>query len=154
MVQQQKCPALGESSGAKMAGRKGRRPSGPANSANAAISKSVELLGPLVSEKYEKVAEYKRRKPRFLQKKLRATDAEGFLQSGWTQRDARAGEKIIVEKQKPHDEILEDRFWSVLYQFGFDDLNAGRSFQIQVATGGETTITGTFGWRIFRSPRL
>lgn len=120
-----------------MAGRKGRRPSGTAKTATVAIAKTVDLLGPVVSEKYEKVAEYKRRKPRFLQKKLKPSDAEGYLQSGWTQRDAPAGDKIIVEKKKPHDEILEDRFWSILYQFGFDDLNAGRSFQIQVATGGD-----------------
>ncbi len=138
MVEQQKYPNVGRiKCGARMAGRKERRPSGGANSADIAIAKGVDLLGPVVSEKYEKLAEYKRRKPRFLQKKLKPSDAEGYLQSGWTQRDARAGDKIIVEKQKPHDEILEDRFWSILYQFGFDNLNAGRSFQIQVAAGGE-----------------
>lgn len=120
-----------------MAGHKGRRLGGRVDSASTAISKTVALIGPLVGEKYEKVAEYKRRKPRFLQKKLKPADADGFLQSGWTQRDTKVGEKIIIEKQKPHDEILEDRFWSILYQFGFDDLNAGRSFQIQVAAGGE-----------------
>ena len=93
-------------------------------------------MGPLVSERFEKIAEYKRRKPRLLQKRLNSGEAESYLASGWQQRRALPSGKVVVEKLKPHDEIFEDRIWSVLYQFGFDELNSGRSFQIQVTSAG------------------
>jgi DGQHR domain-containing protein len=111
-----------------------------AKRANARTAQSVVLdeeagaLGELVCERSERIAEYKRRKPRIVQKRLAASDAEVALQGGWQERKRLPSGKVVVEKRKPHDEILENRFWSVLYQFGFEELNAGRKFQIQVTT--------------------
>ena len=35
--------------------------------------------------------------------------------------------------------MLENRFWSVLYRFGYAELNTGRRFKIVVGKGGEAT---------------
>jgi DNA sulfur modification protein DndB len=97
----------------------------------------VNVLGPVAVEKTDRISEYKRRKPRLLQKRVSTDEAEPLLSSGWSLRRVLKTGKTVVEKQKAHDEILENRFWCVLYQFGFEELNQGRSFQILVTAGGE-----------------
>jgi len=67
---------------------------------------------------------------------MNTAETDSYFASGWTLRRTLSTEKLIIEKQKPHDEILENRFWSVLYQLGFDELSSSRSFQIQVTSEG------------------
>ena len=95
-----------------------------------------EILGPLVKEKSERISEYKKRKPRQLQKRIDAKEASSFLESGWSERRKLSNGRVLLEKSKAHDEILENRFWSVLYQLGFEQLNQGRHFQISVTSEG------------------
>jgi DNA sulfur modification protein DndB len=109
-----------------------RRPK--ASGASNAVEPGIQILGPVVSDKFERIAEYKRRKPRLFQKRLKVSDAESFLAGGWTQRRLLPNGRALIEKSKSHDEILENRFWSILYQLGFDELNSTRSFQIQVTS--------------------
>ena len=94
-------------------------------------------LGPVVSDRNDKISEYKRRRPRTLQKRIDALKAIPFIeQEGWQEKRKLPGGRVIIEKTKLHDEVLENRFWCVLYQFGFEELNAGRNFQIQVTSEG------------------
>jgi DNA sulfur modification protein DndB len=97
----------------------------------------TQSLGPVVTEKNERIAEYKRRKPRLHQKRVASEDVAPRLTNGWVVRRKLPKGRVILEKQKAPDEILENRFWCILYQFGFDELNRGRQFQISVTSGGK-----------------
>ena len=97
-----------------------------------------DLCGPLVTERTDRISEYKRRKPRLLQKRLAIADAQLYLDSGWLQKRQLPNERVVLEKHKPHDEILENRLWGVLYQLGFSELSSGRQFKIAVTTEGES----------------
>lgn len=59
--------------------------------------------------------------------------ADGWVKTGRTYKDGR----LQIEKSKSHDEVLENRFWSVLYHFGYDDLNIGRAFKIQITNSDD-----------------
>ncbi|QDF41980.1 DGQHR domain-containing protein [Bradyrhizobium symbiodeficiens] len=92
-----------------------------------------ELLGIRATTKVERTAEYKKRKQRFVQRRIHQADREKSVAEGWstTGRQYKDGQ-IQVERTKSHDEILENRVWSVLYHFGYDELNVGRKFKIQI----------------------
>jgi DNA sulfur modification protein DndB len=91
------------------------------------------MLDKLACSKAERVAELKKRKQRFQQTKAHPADREKMISDGWepTGRELKDG-RLVFEKSKPHDEILENRFWSVLYYLGYDELNASRKFKIQI----------------------
>lgn len=95
-------------------------------------STGAELLGPLVSDKIDRISEYKKRKPRLLQRRIDVNELPSLLEIGWSEKRKLPTGKIVVEKLKSHDEVLENRFWSVLYQFGFGELNESRHFQILI----------------------
>ncbi len=53
-------------------------------------------------------------------------------QAGWTvARENKTSVRMRIPKKA--DEILENRFWNVLYGFGYDELNAGRQFKVSVS---------------------
>lgn len=97
------------------------------------------MLGEIVRDLAPKRAEYGKRSRSYdeetFENALRATREE----QGWTvQRENKA--TLRMRRPKPFDEVLEDRFWSVLYRFGYTDLNVGRGFKIVVGKGeGATT---------------
>lgn len=115
-----------------------KKPSTPSKSSRHTESAPSEFehLGGLAIEKSERISEYKRRKPRFLQKKAEPADIGTLVEDGWIERRKVAGGKILFEKSKTHDEILENRFWGILYQLGFEELNKGRNFKINVVSEG------------------
>lgn len=101
-----------------------------------AVEKPIEpVLGKLAIDRNERIAEYRRRKPRVLQARIQPEDLPAKTADGWIERKQVAGGKVLVEKPKALDEILENRFWSVLYHFGATELNATRAFKIPVTTG-------------------
>lgn len=91
------------------------------------------MLGERTTTKAERITEFKKRKQRLQQIKSHPADQEKMIADGWvkTGRELKDG-RLVFEKLKPHDEILENRFWAVLYQFGYDELNIGRQFKIQI----------------------
>jgi hypothetical protein len=95
------------------------------------------MLGERAVTKAERIAEFKKRKQRVQQYKCHPADLQQWLSDGWesTGRSLKDG-RAVLQKLKPHDEILENRFWSVLYQLGYDELNIGRKFKIQITDGG------------------
>lgn len=96
------------------------------------------MLGQLAREATARRAEFGKRS--------RSYDEETFetaLQStregqGWSlQRENKTS--VRMRRAKRFDEVLENRFWSVLYRFGYDELNEGRSFKIVVGKGQDAT---------------
>lgn len=97
------------------------------------------MLGELVSESALKKAEYGKRS--------RAYDEESFETALQETREAEGWalyrqNKTTVRMRRPKrfDEVLENRFWSILYRFGYADLNKGRSFKVAVGKGDERTL--------------
>jgi len=92
-----------------------------------------KMLGVRAITKAERVAEFKKRKQRFQQIKSHPADQGKMEAEGWTAtgRQLKDG-RLIFEKSKSHDEIIENRVWAVLYQLGYDELNIGRAFKIQL----------------------
>ncbi|MGG5817671.1 DGQHR domain-containing protein [Falsiroseomonas sp. HW251] len=45
------------------------------------------------------------------------------------------------QKLKPHDEQLENEFWCLAYQMGYEHLSVGRGFQIEVANNKQGTVS-------------
>lgn len=96
------------------------------------------MLGALVGEMNAKRAEYGRRS--------RAFDEESFetaLQSsreaeGWSVHRVNKA-SVRMRRPKRFDEVLENRFWSILYRFGYDDLNTGRQFRIKIGKDSDGT---------------
>jgi hypothetical protein len=61
----------------------------------------------------ERIAEYKKRKKPYDYQKVRASDVETFKTQGWEfDRELKTG--IRLRRSRSGDEILENRFWSVL----------------------------------------
>lgn len=90
-------------------------------------------MGPLVTEKNEKIAEYKSRKLRFEQMHLPQEEATPLIiDKGWSEKRRLADRRIIVEKSKSFDILIKDRLWCTLYKFGFEELSKGHDFWVQV----------------------
>jgi DNA sulfur modification protein DndB len=97
-----------------------------------------KMLGELVAETGVKRAEYGRRSKVYdeesFEKPLRETrEADGwvFLRENKTTNRMR--------RAKRFDEVIENRFWGILYRFGYSELNAGRQFRIVVGKGEQAT---------------
>ena len=75
------------------------------------------MLGPLVSEKMARVAEYKKRKARYDLQTVAPSKADDLVASGWERVPGR-GQNVRLKRPKAFDELLENDFWSVLYLFG------------------------------------
>lgn len=97
------------------------------------------MLGPLVSEKTARVAEYKKRKARYDLQTVAPSKADDLIVSGWERVPGR-GQNIRLKRPKAFDELLENDFWSVLYLFGYPNLNAGRRFTVELSQYGGKTI--------------
>ena len=96
------------------------------------------MLGELVSEFGEKRAEYARRSKPYdeitVEQPLRSfREAEGW----YLQRENK--NSLRMRRAKQHDEIIENRFWNILYRFGYSELNKGRHFRIVVGKGESAT---------------
>ena len=96
------------------------------------------MLENLATTIAERKSEYSKRSKSFdeesFEKELRqAREAED-----WTVlRENNA--TFRMRRPKSYDEVLENRFWGVLYRFGYSDLNIGRSFKIPVGQGEDGT---------------
>lgn len=89
-------------------------------------------LGPLCTTDGEKRSEFgKRRKvyreESFPQPMVATKEAEGWTVSKLNKNSVR------MRRPKGADEILENRFWNVLYRFGYDELNLGRNFKVSIS---------------------
>ena len=92
------------------------------------------MLGDLVKDFGEKRAEYARRSKPYdeetIEPPLRATREA----DGWSlQRENKTS--LRMRRPKRFDEVIENRFWNILYRFGYIELNKGRHFRVVVGKG-------------------
>lgn len=98
------------------------------------------MLGSIVNERRARAAEYKRRKARYTQSLINKDKVDDFLAKGWSHvRELKTG--VRVRKQRTIDELLENDFWSILYLFGYPNLNSGRRFTIEITEHGGHKVT-------------
>ena len=85
----------------------------------------------LATSRSERISEYKRRKQAYDFIKAHPAEVEERKSQGWEfDRDLKTG--VRLRRAKSADEILENRFWSILYLIGFHVLNTGRYFKLNV----------------------
>lgn len=90
------------------------------------------FLGPLAQTEGECKAEYAKRRKIYTEETFPyALQPEKEL-SGWTVvRNNKDSVRMRIPKNP--DEILENRFWNILYRFGYDELNIGRQFKVPIS---------------------
>ena len=82
------------------------------------------VLGPLAIERNDRVAEYKRRRPQLLQKRLPAAEAAKYLENGWSQsRPLPKYWRHHRETEVPRRNTRKPIVCAFFYQFGFTELN-------------------------------
>lgn len=96
------------------------------------------MLGDLVKTIPERQAEYAKRRRPYDEETFETALKEAREADGWiVQRENKAS--FRMRRAKRFDEVLENRFWSVLHRFGYAELNAGRDFKIKVSSGQGAT---------------
>lgn len=96
------------------------------------------MLGDLVKTTSEKLAEFAKRRRPYDEETFEKALTETRTAEGWiVLRENKA--TVRMRRAKRHDEVLENRLWSVLYRFGYAELNSGRNFKIMVGTGQGAT---------------
>lgn len=96
------------------------------------------MLGELVSETGARRAEFGRRNRIYDEETFEKPLREAREADGWVvQRENKTS--FRMRRQKAFDEILENRFWGILYRFGYSELNLGRNFKIVVGKGSGAT---------------
>ena len=67
----------------------------------------------------------------YIQKKERSVALTELEEEGWVKcRDYKNSKFIGVKKDKPFDEVFEDKVWLLFYNMGFTSLNKDRSFRM------------------------
>lgn len=90
---------------------------------------SEALLWPLIDKENELRKEFRRRNPKFDQKKIRLEQLDDYLRDNWTVHK-RWRNAVSVRKEKKIDERLENLWWVLLYKMGYTEMNSGRKFRI------------------------
>jgi DNA sulfur modification protein DndB len=90
----------------------------------------------LATSRSERIAEYKKRKQAYDFVKVHPAEVEERKGQGWEfDRQLKTG--VRLRRAKSSDEILENRFWSILYLIGFQILSSGRYFKLNIAINGK-----------------
>lgn len=92
--------------------------------------KSEALLWPLIDKDADLRKEFRRRNPKFDQRRAKLEEVEALLAEGW-QIHKRLRASVTLRREKKIDERLENLWWVLLYKMGYAELNAGRKFRIQ-----------------------
>lgn len=96
------------------------------------------MLGELVKDFGEKRAEYARRSKPYDEESVEIPLRASREADGWyLQRENK--HSVRMRKPKRFDEVIENRFWNILYRFGYAELNKGRHFRVVVGKGEAAT---------------
>ena len=89
-------------------------------------------LGTLAKTEGERKAEYSKRNKAYNEESFPHALQGEKEEAGWfAARENRNSVRMRIPKGV--DEILENRFWNVLYRFGYDELNVGRQFKVSIS---------------------
>ena len=111
---------------------------------------SEALLWPLIDKENELRKEFRRRNPKFDQKKIRLEQLDDYLRDNWTVHK-RWRNAVSVRKEKKIDERLENLWWVLLYKMGYTEMNSGRKFRIAFQRQG---VHGQKQIDVYASARL
>ena len=89
------------------------------------------MLGKLATDEVTRKAEFSKRRHPFDEKGVPPLLVSDFEAQGWVFHK-KLKQTIKLRKAKSHDEVLENQFWSTLYQIGYTELNVGRDFKIEI----------------------
>ena len=93
--------------------------------------KPIAWLGSTITDEKALKREYRRRRSEYVTTAVHPANREDMLASDWElERELKT--KLRFRKRKLIDERLEDRFWCVLCQMGYHELNDGRNFRIKI----------------------
>lgn len=96
------------------------------------------MLGDILSEVTAKRAEHAKRNKAYDEETFEKPLQAAREAQGWTlQRENKTS--LRMRHPKRFDEVLENRFWNVLYRLGYAELNAGRNFTVCVGKAPEGT---------------
>ena len=91
-----------------------------------------QLIGPIATTEGVRKAEYAKRSKAYNEETFPYALQAEKERAGWTvARENKTSVRMRIPKKA--DEILENRFWNVLYRFGYDDLNVGRQFKVSIS---------------------
>ncbi len=94
-------------------------------------------LSPLISTGSSLLAEYRRRRIPYEQKRIHPRDLDTHLDNGWLLQ--RLGKRVSrVKRPKRHDKGLEDRVWCLLHSMGYEILS-GDNFSISFRRSDNST---------------
>jgi len=92
--------------------------------------KSEALLWPLIDKDVDLRKEFRRRNPKFDQRRAKPEEVESLLSDGW-QIHKRLRTSVTLRRERKVDERLENLWWVLLYKMGYAELNSGRRFRIR-----------------------
>lgn len=85
-------------------------------------SNNESCLNPLIKEKLDRAAAYKKKNDLFALKSIHPADLPSYESQGWeVQRKLKT--LVIIKKLKPHERLLEDQTWCLFYRMGYPELN-------------------------------
>lgn len=100
------------------------------------MTDSESPLTPLLDTDRDLRREYRRRNSIWELKSVSPADEEAQLQAGWTLH-RRLKTTVKLQKERPLDERLENKWWALLYKMGYKEMNAGRQFRILMKRRGD-----------------
>ncbi|MBY5516209.1 DGQHR domain-containing protein [Rhizobium leguminosarum] len=98
------------------------------------------MLGELLKDFGAKRAEYARRSKAYEEESVSLALRAAREADGWSVQRTNKG-SVRMRRPRHPDEILENRFWNILYRFGYSELNKGRPFRVAVGKSPNTIET-------------
>jgi DGQHR domain-containing protein len=96
------------------------------------------MFGELVKDFGTKRAEYARRSKVYDEESVPTSLRAAKEAEGWhVQRENKTS--LRMRRPKRFDEVIENRFWNILYRFGYSELNKGSNFQFTIGKGQSST---------------
>lgn len=93
------------------------------------MPESESPLEPLLDTERDLRREHRRRNSIWDLKSVPPAEEETHIQQGWTIH-RRLKTIVKLQKERPLDERLENKWWVLLYKMGYQEMNAGRQFRI------------------------
>lgn len=93
------------------------------------MAESESPLEPLLDTERDLRREYRRRNSIWDLKSVAPSEEDAHVQQGWTVH-RKLKTTVKLQKERPLDERLENKWWTLLYKMGYQEMNAGRQFRI------------------------
>lgn len=99
------------------------------------MPESESPLTPLLDTERDLRREYRRRNSIWELKSVSHADEPVHVAQGWTVH-RRLKTTVKLQKERPLDERLENKWWVLLYKMGYQEMNQGRQFRILMKRKG------------------